>query len=674
MASKSLGTLTLDLIAKIGGFTGPMDKAARNTKKNSKSMSDALISVGKASALMAVAAGGALALMTIKAAQAEDAIKDLAAASGIAINDFKALSYAFGTVGISAEQLSEMSRKAVTSLGKFMQTGKGGFADVFEVLAGKVDLTADSLRGLTGPEVLQKVKDAMDQANVPIEQQGFLLDKVVKGAGKLIPLFADQGAALNEMTDKFNKYNESLLLSTEASDDLGDIADDFDLLKVTMENATKYLAAEFAPELKKAINWALENVPKAVSAMESFFGQFRDVEDISSVNVLLEKQAKNIETIAAMQAKVQNGTAGTRVYDTLEAALLENSAIEYKLDLLKQQEQVQKAVVAAALPTTIDTASAKVAQKEAIKLQKEAAAELVKFHEWQIKQADDELDLIYELDDARRESLQKQKDEFNARREEAADWLNVLENENATELQLIAQHEQDKLDIAEAYYMDGSLSREQYQNALTEIDKAAAAEREQFELARQQLLFTSGEQFFGAMADMAKTFGGEQSTFYKVMFAAQKAAAIASSIVAIQQGIAQAASLTFPANIGAMATVAGATAGLVSTIASTNIQGMAHDGIDSVPQTGTWLLQKGERVTTAATSAKLDRTLSNMGSGGDVTIVNQTTGRVDNVEKQTMDDGRLVIIIQEVMNAELNNPNSRTNKTLTRTRQAPRKF
>lgn len=37
--------------------------------------------------------------------------------------------------------------------------------------------------------------------------------------------------------------------------------------------------------------------------------------------------------------------------------------------------------------------------------------------------------------------------------------------------------------------------------------------------------------------------------------------------------------------------------------------GMAHDGIDSVPETGTWLLQKGERVTTAQTSAKLDATL-----------------------------------------------------------------
>jgi hypothetical protein len=42
---------------------------------------------------------------------------------------------------------------------------------------------------------------------------------------------------------------------------------------------------------------------------------------------------------------------------------------------------------------------------------------------------------------------------------------------------------------------------------------------------------------------------------------------------------------------------------------------MAHDGIDSVPETGTWLLQKGERVTTAETSAKLDKTLDSVANG-----------------------------------------------------------
>lgn len=36
MAAKGLGTLTLDLIAKIGGFIGPMDQAARKAAKTGK--------------------------------------------------------------------------------------------------------------------------------------------------------------------------------------------------------------------------------------------------------------------------------------------------------------------------------------------------------------------------------------------------------------------------------------------------------------------------------------------------------------------------------------------------------------------------------------------------------------------------------------------------------------
>lgn len=63
-----------------------------------------------------------------------------------------------------------------------------------------------------------------------------------------------------------------------------------------------------------------------------------------------------------------------------------------------------------------------------------------------------------------------------------------------------------------------------------------------------------------------------------------------------------------------------ATAPMVAAVSTMALAGMAHDGIDAVPETGTWLLQKGERVTTAETSAKLDRTLdqlrANSGSGG----------------------------------------------------------
>lgn len=100
----------------------------------------------------------------------------------------------------------------------------------------------------------------------------------------------------------------------------------------------------------------------------------------------------------------------------------------------------------------------------------------------------------------------------------------------------------------------------------------------QIEQAKTQVMMQSAEQGFGAMADIMKTAFGEQSALYKTAFVAQKAAAIAQSIVAIQQGIAMAAANPWPTNIGAMASVAAATAGIVSNIASTQIGSRRQGG------------------------------------------------------------------------------------------------
>lgn len=73
-----------------------------------------------------------------------------------------------------------------------------------------------------------------------------------------------------------------------------------------------------------------------------------------------------------------------------------------------------------------------------------------------------------------------------------------------------------------------------------------------------------------------------------------------------------------PEIAGPAAIAATAAAGVLAIGVGTALQGQAHDGIDSVPETGTWLLQKGERVTTAKISAKLDATLDR--------VANQSTG------------------------------------------------
>jgi lambda family phage tail tape measure protein len=70
-----------------------------------------------------------------------------------------------------------------------------------------------------------------------------------------------------------------------------------------------------------------------------------------------------------------------------------------------------------------------------------------------------------------------------------------------------------------------------------------------------------------------------------------------------------------PAVAPGAAIAATAAAGVMMTAVGSALDGQAHDGIDYVPADGTWNLKKGERVTTAETSAKLDRTLEKVSQG-----------------------------------------------------------
>ena len=94
-----------------------------------------------------------------------------------------------------------------------------------------------------------------------------------------------------------------------------------------------------------------------------------------------------------------------------------------------------------------------------------------------------------------------------------------------------------------------------------------------------QLALSSTADAFGSITAALKSADGEQSGIYKAMFAAQKAFAIASSIVAIQSSIAKAADFgIFPANLAAMATVAAATGSIISTISGASYGGARQYG------------------------------------------------------------------------------------------------
>lgn len=144
---------------------------------------------------------------------------------------------------------------------------------------------------------------------------------------------------------------------------------------------------------------------------------------------------------------------------------------------------------------------------------------------------------------------------------------------STSQIDMIRFEEEQKIAILEAYRLQDIANTQLYEDAKVAVHRKAADDITAIQAATMSAQLQGGAQLFGSMADMTKTFAGEQSSAYKAMFAVSKAFAIADAIIKIQQGIAAASSLPFPANLGAMATVASSTAGIVSTISSTQFGG-----------------------------------------------------------------------------------------------------
>lgn len=113
---------------------------------------------------------------------------------------------------------------------------------------------------------------------------------------------------------------------------------------------------------------------------------------------------------------------------------------------------------------------------------------------------------------------------------------------------------------------------------MTAIRQQAALANQAIETQKQQIVLSATQTMMDSGLSILATGFGEQSGIYKAAFAASKAFAIAQSLVSIQQGIAMAAANPFPYNIAAMASVAAATASIVSNLSSIAGTGFATGG------------------------------------------------------------------------------------------------
>ncbi|ENQ9252881.1 phage tail tape measure protein [Klebsiella pneumoniae] len=741
MAGRSLGTLTIDLVAKVGGFVSGMDKAERASAKWSKQVQDdaaassaALAGVG-AAAVTAGLAVGAAGFQLLKSTSKQITETDRWAKSlNVSTQELLAWQFAADKAGVSGDQMADIFKDIGDKIGDAVLNKSGEAVDALNSLG----LSAEKLSRISPDKQLLVIGEALGKIGTNAEKTT-ILESLGNDLSKLLPLFDNNNEKLKQFIflakdygvapdpssiDDLVKVNQLFedmeaqvaglkmeIAAGLAKVDLSPLQSSLDKLHdVLTDPAVLQGISDLVSEVTQLAGWLVKAAAGAGQLAASTGNRFAalsgkiDLDNIDQVNeriTYLQKQLESRKDIYSQDASMFGWLTG--VDDSAKALNDELSSLIATRDKLSKPTTgnlpLAPATIATGNPYSLPpggtngkptkapvdkvlNAFKSVEQsylrqlaltdqlngktKEATELEKlrfdissgklsgitqaqrlrleGLASEIDKYkilekyynlHQELLTPEERLLEITKEriklLKEAKESGLAKPDDYSKAAKaiannafETAPEFSGIdplfggqsgelrkvdnaqkeLEDWYSTQLNLLAEYRQSQSDLNDEWDAKELALKKKHDESLQALNDQ-----------RNQLMLSSISDGLGSMVDLTKEAFGEQSAIYKAAFVAQKAVAIAQSIIAIQQGIAMASANPFPYNLAAMASVAAATAGIVSNISAV---GMAHDGIDAVPETGTWLLQKGERVTTAATSAKLDATLDR--------VANQSTG------------------------------------------------
>ncbi|MCY2609781.1 phage tail tape measure protein [Klebsiella pneumoniae] len=742
MAGKSLGTLTIDLIAKVGGFVQGMDKAERasqkwrdQVKKDAKEISTSIIAIGAAAATAAVGIGAAgLAIVKNTAQQVTEADR-WAKSLKMSTQDLLSWQYAAEQAGLTGDNIADIFKDINDKVGDAVLNKSGEAAQALDTLG----LSAQKLAQQSPDKQLLAISSA--------------LQKIPTQAGKT-NILESLGNDLSKMLPLFDNNNEKLKQFLQLSKDFGVAPpqEDIDnLVKVNqffqdIETSARGLKMEIASGLAKVdlspLQDGLDSIHDVFTDPAILQGLSDLVGEAISLAGVVGRIAGGLGAIASYTRSRIGAVSGN--YDSADENDIEqrieflnkrgNQSKEQKdeLDFLSKRLQFLRAIKSSLTPEEVEKgangltsllsdmgiqppkgddyklgkgeSNQKVTTKSnptenafksrLLDLQKQAALiettgkKTAEVTELEKVNFDITSGNLQELSEAQKNQLRdaakfldSKKEELRLNQENAkvAEYVSGLERQNKLikqgyDSEFIGRYSgdrersrmQERNSIQQEYersredllkqYQSGDISKSLY-DAETEALQDALNKRleiqndyykQQDELqndysaglisgfaaqatAAMDLYSTMqqvGAQTFSSMTDMIITWAETgklnaqdfAATFIQSVGAAMLQYAAAQVAMAALNAFTQWIGVPYvgPAVAPAQAIAAAAAAGVFMTAIGSALHGQAHDGIDSVPETGTWLLQKGERVTTAKTSAKLDATLDR--------VANQSTG------------------------------------------------
>ena len=748
----NLGTLTLDLVARIGGFTGPVDKASRESKKHMKqiatSANQAKLAMDSLGAAFSIGAVAYFTADIVKAGMAVEGInRQFAVLAGNADLGGRELQF----VRETANSLGMDMQGLTATYGRFMssvkgtanegQAGRDAFIGLSEGMVA-VGLSADEqnrvwaqlsqgiMKGKFEMEDLKTVQEAglpimklmADSLGITTEE---LLDMQKKGSLLVEDVLPKLGASMHETfgvsakeaaasaQGELSRFNNAMLeakqiagkallpvftdivrFATPAIESLAKVTQSIQILGIRLAaNAAKRGVAwdnlvsgrgvfskegleiqqKAAADADKLAEEMIDNILKGSnSSTSAYTKQEESVQKLIKSTPKLTKvvkEQKNAfdEQIKALKLQLETfGMTDTESklweMDTkgaTNAQLLAAEAIYTKIDALNAEKTAQEEVAEnlknyQSLVKDLRTDEEKYTDelKDRIAIMDKAGVAPDADISKKIAQSGVTKSPAFSGIDSSVGGINGELGKIDLAKAELENWailqeerIGIMQEFMDEESALYLAHEEEKQRIYEEYI-----------DKKNQLDKLRETTMTQgmWESVQSQVQILGDA--FNVLGDLTKNFAGENSAAYKAMFAIQKIFAAAMIIANTEIAAAKApAELTVLGGLAAAQVIRATGYASAGMVAGMGLAGMAHDGINSVPQDGTWLLKKGERVSTAETSAKLDRTLedvSKKSSGGDAPIINmyEDKSKAGTVETRTQDDRRIIdIFVADLM-------------------------
>lgn len=249
--SRSIGALTIDLIAKTFGFEAGMNKAARNAEKNMKAIQ---ASSERAAKIVGAAIGAtfstavlAIAKLTKDAINNADALRDSSIQLGISTETLSAYGYAATQTGTDIDELSKGLKILAKNAAEALDP-KSSQAGLFKALGIDVKDAYGNLKqfDVLLPEVANKFKLLEDGTT-----KAALAQSLLGKSGVGLTEFLNQGAqGLEDFAEKAKDLG--IIVSTQAAAAADEFKDKLGDLQQVMKGLGLSIAEGVLPQLSKS--------------------------------------------------------------------------------------------------------------------------------------------------------------------------------------------------------------------------------------------------------------------------------------------------------------------------------------------------------------------------------------------------------------------------------------